>query len=126
MSHCLTPLPWRVVSEGMKVPKIVAANGYGVCHGAYAPTGAAENMRLIAACVNACQGITVERLEDLGKPLMKHLFGADQRAARQLALSRELLEALQGVVAVADRNTDEFDRARAAIARAIEEADPCA
>lgn len=38
--------------------------------------------------------------------------------ARLIAAAPELLEALQAVVAVADRATDEFDRARAAIAKA--------
>ena len=42
--------------------------------------------------------------------------------ARQLAEQRaELLEALQGVVRVADRATDEFDAARAAIANATQQ-----
>lgn len=35
-----------------------------------------------------------------------------------ISAAPELLEALQAVVAVADRATDEFDRARAAIAKA--------
>lgn len=38
--------------------------------------------------------------------------------ARLIAAAPDLLEALLGVVAVADRNTVEFDRARAAIAKA--------
>lgn len=38
--------------------------------------------------------------------------------ARLIAAAPDLLEALKGVVAVADRKTDEFDRARAAIAKA--------
>lgn len=38
--------------------------------------------------------------------------------ARLFAASRELLQALQGVLRVADRKTDEFDAARAAIAKA--------
>lgn len=38
--------------------------------------------------------------------------------ARLIAAAPLLLEALLGVVAVADRKTDEFDRARAAIAAA--------
>ena len=44
-----------------------------------------------------------------------------ERAGIEAALKvygKELLEALKGVVAVADRKTDEFDRARAAIAKA--------
>jgi hypothetical protein len=38
--------------------------------------------------------------------------------ARLIAAAPELLEALKAVVAIADRSTDEFDRARAAIAKA--------
>jgi hypothetical protein len=39
-------------------------------------------------------------------------------AAAVLAANDDLVQALKGVVAVADRKTDEFDRARAAIAKA--------
>jgi hypothetical protein len=38
--------------------------------------------------------------------------------ARLIAAAPDLLEALKAVVAIADRKTDEFDRARAAIAKA--------
>jgi hypothetical protein len=38
--------------------------------------------------------------------------------AEMAALIRELCEALEGVVRVADRKTDEFDAARAAIVKA--------
>lgn len=38
--------------------------------------------------------------------------------ARLIAAAPELLEALKGVVRVADRQTDEFDAARVAIAKA--------
>lgn len=38
--------------------------------------------------------------------------------ARLIAAAPELLEALRGVVRVADRKTDEFDAAHAAIAKA--------
>ena len=44
-----TPGPWCVVSEGMASPKVVDANGLGICHTTYAPTGAEANARLIAA-----------------------------------------------------------------------------
>lgn len=40
---------------------------------------------------------------------------------RLIAAAPELLEALQGVLRVADRKTDEFDAARAAIAKALGE-----
>lgn len=39
--------------------------------------------------------------------------------ARLIAAAPELLEALQGVLRVADRETIEFDAARAAIAKAL-------
>lgn len=38
--------------------------------------------------------------------------------ANLMAAAPELLEALEGVLRVADRETDEFDAARAAIAKA--------
>ncbi len=41
--------------------------------------------------------------------------------ARLIAAAPELLEALQGVIKVADRDTDEFVAARAAIAKALGE-----
>jgi len=41
--------------------------------------------------------------------------------ARLIAAAPDLLEALQGVLRVADRATDEFDAARAAIAKATGE-----
>lgn len=44
-----TPGPWTVVSEGMASPKVVDANGLGICHTTYAPTGAEANACLIAA-----------------------------------------------------------------------------
>ena len=39
--------------------------------------------------------------------------------ARLIAAAPDLLSALQGVLRVADRKTDEFDAARAAIAKAV-------
>jgi hypothetical protein len=47
------------------------------------------------------------------------LGGDSMPNARLIAAAPELLEALQGVLRVADRQTDEFDAARAAIAKAI-------
>jgi len=48
-------------------------------------------------------------------------YGAidNEANARLIAAAPELLEALIGVVKVADRATQEFDKARAAISRAI-------
>lgn len=48
------------------------------------------NARRLVACWNACQGITTERLEDLGRPLMQHLIGCDERAARQVKEAADL------------------------------------
>lgn len=42
----------------------------------------------------------------------------DEANARLIAAAPDLLEALKGVLRVADRKTDEFDAARAAIAKA--------
>lgn len=49
-----------------------------------------ENARRLAACWNACEGISTERLEDLGRPLMQHLIGCDERAARQVKEAADL------------------------------------
>lgn len=54
-----------------------------------------ENARRIVACVNACEGISTDRLEDLGRPLMNHLIGCDERAARMVKERDELLAALR-------------------------------
>ncbi len=39
--------------------------------------------------------------------------------ANLIAAAPELLEALQGIIKVADRDTDEFNKAKAAIAKAL-------
>ncbi len=48
---------------------------------------------------------------------------AQQANARLISAAPDLLAALQAVVAVADRKTVEFDMARAAIAKALGDAD---
>ncbi len=62
-------------------------------------TGAADrveaNARRLVACWNACDGISTERLEDLGRPLLNHLIGCDERAARMVKERDELLVALE-------------------------------
>lgn len=45
--------------------------------------------------------------------------GEKEANARLIAAAPDLLEALRGVLRVADRATDEFDAARAAIAKAV-------
>lgn len=49
-----------------------------------------DDARRLVACWNACEGITTERLEDLGRPLMQHLIGCDERAARQVKETGDL------------------------------------
>lgn len=48
------------------------------------------NARRLVACWNACEAIATERLEDLGRPLMQHLIGCDERAARQVKETGDL------------------------------------
>jgi hypothetical protein len=80
-----------------------------------------DNARRIVACVNACAGLDTEAL-DSRFGIAAEMWGlADKRLARvqELVGQRdELLAALKGVVKVADRQTDEFNAARAAIAKA--------
>jgi len=45
----------------------------------------------------------------------------DEELAKLFAAAPELLSALQGVIRVADRDTDEFIAARAAVAKALGE-----
>lgn len=50
--------------------------------------------------------------------LMAAKYREMAKLALEAAAAPELLQALKAVVAIADRKTDEFDRARAAIAKA--------
>lgn len=45
-------------------------------------------------------------------------YGLTEKHARLIAAAHDMLAALKAVVAIADRRTDEFDAARAAIAKA--------
>ncbi len=99
-----TPGPWRLKpshQQGRSAAAFYIIGGVrsrspGVAHIKNSPTQPVEaNARRIVACVNACEGVTTERLEDLGKPLMQHLFGADERAARQVKERDELLAVLE-------------------------------
>ena len=116
MSAKHTPTPWVVLPEECDKPYIrvrgtvlgarfkvanVLTPVYEGVHQREAEETRA-NARRIAACVNACEGIGTERLEDLGRPLMQHLIGCDERAARQVkeaaaltAQRDELLAALK-------------------------------
>ena len=75
-----------------------------------------ENGRRLVACWNACDGITTERLEDLGKPLLGHLIGCDERAARMVKERDELLTALR-VAEEAVGDLKALEVVRAAIAK---------
>jgi hypothetical protein len=59
----------------------------------------------------------------LGASAEAILYSAADEIARLRRLSDDLLAALQGVVRVADRRTDEFDAAHAAIAKAMKQGD---
>lgn len=102
MSEKHTPEPWitDATGDGGDIARhIMNANGHGPVYIARLPMvgtlGRAyksqeANARRIVACVNACEGITTERLEDLGRPLMQHLIGCDERAARQVKEAADL------------------------------------
>lgn len=95
-----------------------------------------ENARRIVACVNACAGMEdpMIKIEEyrLRAESAEHSMGIKRspndvmtvygmtlhRILGLNAMNLELLSALKGVVRVADRNTDEFNSARAAIAKA--------
>ena len=82
------------------------------------------NASRLAACWNACDGISTESIVNgtaLITAFQREQDRADtaERQADELsAMNAELLDALKGVVRVADRATSEFDAARAAIAKA--------
>lgn len=85
------------------------------------------NARRLVAAWNACEGITTERLEDLGRPLMAHLIGCDERAARQVkeadalrAVNAKLVEALEACTTEEGPTQAELNNARAALAKAKE------
>ena len=67
------------------------------------------------------------RVENESFHLLCEVFGdvtsleEDETNAMLIAAAPELLSALQGVIRVADRDTDEFIAARAAVAKALGE-----
>lgn len=81
------------------------------------PANTMANAKRIVACVNACEGIDTEILESLPLGFKEHANENEQLKA----INAQMLEALKGVVRIADRNTVEFDAARAAIAAATKE-----
>jgi hypothetical protein len=57
------------------------------------PEHQADSARRLAACWNACEGMTIEQLEGLRLPVLEHLCAADQHAAElqaELASARAL------------------------------------
>lgn len=89
-----TPGPWEYWPAG---------NYHGF---AIAPKGTLPTLASVERC-------------GLNLNVQAHNFpGSTEANARLIAAAPELLEALKGVVRVADRATDEFDAARAAIAKA--------
>ena len=92
MSHSFTPGPWYVTG---KLTRYVEARiGGGL-------------IQEVASC---------------GPTEADGGYGPQQAAnARLIAAAPDLLEALRGVLRIADRKTDEFDAARAAIAKATGE-----
>lgn len=121
MSAQHTQTPWVHNTAGYPKADIIGSNGRNIAHTwnvAASPAKTAEalkartaedraNARHIVACVNACEGITTERLEDLGRPLMQHLIGCDERAARQVkeaaALTAQRDDLLSALKLVTDR-----------------------
>ena len=63
----------------------------------------------LAACWNACEGITTERLEDLGRPLMQHLIGCDERAARQVKEAEDLTAQRDELLAALKEADEDFE-----------------
>lgn len=97
MSH--TKEPWKVVNRGDEQCSDIDAKGPEGWGGdvTIAMNIGNDTARRIVACVNACAGISTDRLEDLGKPLMNYLFGADEHAANLVKQRDELLAALETV-----------------------------
>ncbi|MCY1299991.1 hypothetical protein D9M71_67300 [compost metagenome] len=98
-----TPGPWEVVGQHVYT-KLGAVNA----HGSKASESDGWNIATICpwACTNADD-------EDEDMPVTEVMANA-----ALIAAAPDLLEALEAVVRVADRATDEFDMARAAIAKA--------
>lgn len=92
-----TPGPWHIHEDGMKFSREI----YPVNYGGKENT---ERCVLIARVSGWKGGFNTAKEAEAN--------------ARLIAAAPELLEALQAVVRIADRKTVEFDKARAAIAKA--------
>lgn len=112
MSAQHTPGTIRYDYEPGYCGELIASNGGTVATFTDEPSEA--DARRLVACWNACEGITTERLEEIDKPLLMHLTGADRRAARMVQERRELeaqrdelLAALQGLLMAVQRSVCE-------------------
>ena len=79
MTH--TKEPWHT-GEGNETI-VYDKDGWGICsatvfHGRHEPDTAKENARRIAACVNACAGISIEALESQGDKAIHAIGQRDQ------------------------------------------------
>lgn len=100
-----TPGPWRYVPGTEH-------------HGPYVATDAEMTYGDIADLyVMSKPGFASTRNGGESYPI-NHQGATAEANARLMAAAPELLASLQEVVAIADRNTDAFDRAKAAIAKA--------
>ena len=90
-----------------------------VVHGNGIGTGEGSDYRSIGTAY----GWSEEFIYDAEKNLINSPSASDEALAntRLWSAAPELLTALEGVLRVADRQTDEFDAARAAIAKATGE-----
>jgi hypothetical protein len=100
MTH--TPGPWHVCG---------AERGGCICGHVWDATG---NVHVASA--TALNMVNPDDLES--QEVCVHDVDETKANARLIAAAPDMLAALKAVVAIADRRTDEFDAARAAIAKA--------
>ena len=125
MSEKHTPGPWKIWShpKGFRVGESENKPVAEIFPTLFVEKEEA-NARRIAACWNACQGISTEELVDIAN--MGGMLGLreDIALARIAGQRNELLEALKGLMALSDHRVDLRDAAkdaRAAIAKATGE-----
>ena len=88
--------------------------------GAFEEMERKANARRIVACVNACDGISTDELEEISRT--GGMLGPREDVARTAKQRDELLEALEEMVRTFDKNhAPALDVARAAIAKATGE-----
>jgi hypothetical protein len=103
MTNKFTPGPWRIATSGNYGNSIEGQSGRSRYEGD-------SGFRSVGA-FQACESTGLYKEEEENK----------MANGRLMAAAPELLAALQGVLRVADRATDEFDAARAAIQKATGE-----